>query len=111
MNKNKTAIGILSIFLLSSSISFASYDIVIPKVSPPTTMQRLCWDSISQAEYPCAPGTPYNTDITGSQPSGAPLIITEKITFGKFKEVMGGAFSQLIKISESILNWIGNFRK
>lgn len=108
MNKNKIVIGILSVFLLSPSIIFGYTIPEIPKVTPPSsaTSQRLCWDSKTRTEYPCAPGTPYMTDIIGNQPSGAPLITTQKITFARFKEVIGGAFGQLTKIAEGLSNWV-----
>lgn len=107
---NKIIIGILSFFLLAPSISFGFTMPEVPKVTPPSTAtsHRLCWDSTTRSEYPCAPGTPYMTDATGNQPSGVSPIITEKITIGRFKEVMGGAFSQLTKIAEGLSNWVRN---
>lgn len=107
---NKIVIGILSFSLLAPSISFGLTIPEVPKVTPPSsaTSQRLCWDSKTRSEYPCAPGTPYETDRTGAPSSGVSPITTGKITIGKFKEVMSGAFGQLTKIAEDLSNWVRN---
>ncbi len=101
MTKSKIVCGILSIILLTPSTCFG-YDIpVVPKVTPPNSMYKECADQFVLKNGDCVPLISKTSTIKSDNVTG---LTFEKPTLAKLKSVIGGAYSQLLKLFNGLFN-------